>query len=109
MIEYKYARERIVRGMRTEMKRELDHFYIGRSYGGNQDWFRTFMMRLGGCAAGYGAGQSRDLQRIPVAGFEGAVGYRAHAEGRVCPVSPGMTDAGVYIFTKGATNRLLFY
>ena len=51
MIEYKYARERIVRGMRTEMKRELDHFYIGRSYGGNQDWFRTFMMRLGGCAA----------------------------------------------------------
>ena len=48
MIEYKYARERIVRGMRTEMKRELHHFYIGRSYGGNQDWFRTFMMRLGG-------------------------------------------------------------
>ena len=33
------------------MKRELEHFYIGRSYGGNQDWFRTFMMRIGGCGA----------------------------------------------------------
>ncbi len=33
------------------MKRELEHFKIGDSYGGNQDWFRTFMMRLGGCGA----------------------------------------------------------
>lgn len=33
------------------MKRELEHFTIGSSYGGNQDWFRTFMMRLGGCGA----------------------------------------------------------
>ncbi len=33
------------------MRRELDHFMIGSSYGGNQDWFRTFMMRLGGCGA----------------------------------------------------------
>ncbi len=33
------------------MKRELEHFMIGYSYGGNQDWFRTFMMRLGGCGA----------------------------------------------------------
>lgn len=24
---------------------------IGRSYGGNQEWFSNFMMRLGGCAA----------------------------------------------------------
>ena len=24
---------------------------IGNSYGGNQDWFRTFMMRIGGCGA----------------------------------------------------------
>ena len=32
-------------------KRELEHFYIGNSYGGNQDWFRSFMMRLGGCGA----------------------------------------------------------
>ena len=33
------------------MKHELPHFQIGDSYGGNQDWFRTFMMRIGGCAA----------------------------------------------------------
>ena len=33
------------------MKRELEHFYIGDSYGGNQDWFPTFMMRIGGCGA----------------------------------------------------------
>ena len=33
------------------MKKELEHFYIGSSYGGNQDWFRTFMMRIGGCGA----------------------------------------------------------
>ena len=33
------------------MKKELEHFYIGYSYGGNQDWFRTFMMRIGGCGA----------------------------------------------------------
>lgn len=32
-------------------RRELEHFYIGNSYGGNQDWFRSFMMRLGGCGA----------------------------------------------------------
>lgn len=30
---------------------ELEHFYIGSSYGGNQDWFRSFMMRIGGCGA----------------------------------------------------------
>lgn len=33
------------------MKRELGHFMIGTSYGGNQEWFRTYMMRLGGCGA----------------------------------------------------------
>jgi hypothetical protein len=33
------------------MKKELTHFNIGDSYGGNQDWFSSFMMRLGGCAA----------------------------------------------------------
>lgn len=32
-------------------RKELEHFYIGSSYGGNQDWFRSFMMRIGGCAA----------------------------------------------------------
>ena len=31
------------------MKYELEHFQIGDSYGGNQDWFPTFMMRVGGC------------------------------------------------------------
>lgn len=33
------------------MKRELNHHYIGESYGGNQDWFRTLWMRIGGCGA----------------------------------------------------------
>lgn len=33
------------------MKRELEHYRIGKSYGGNQEWFRTFMMKLGGCGA----------------------------------------------------------
>lgn len=33
------------------MKHELPHFNIGASYGGNQDWFPTFMMRIGGCGA----------------------------------------------------------
>lgn len=33
------------------MKLELPHFHIGDSYGGNQDWFPTFMMRIGGCGA----------------------------------------------------------
>jgi hypothetical protein len=33
------------------MKHELEHFRIGSSYGGNQDWFPTFMMRIGGCGA----------------------------------------------------------
>lgn len=33
------------------MKNELNHFMIGASYGGNQEWFSNFMMRLGGCAA----------------------------------------------------------
>ena len=33
------------------MKHELPHFYIGDSYGGNQDWFLTRFMRVGGCGA----------------------------------------------------------
>lgn len=32
-------------------RKALEHFTIGDSYGGNQDWFRSFMMRIGGCAA----------------------------------------------------------
>ena len=33
------------------MKKELEHFYIGSSYGGSQDWMMDPFMRLGGCAA----------------------------------------------------------
>ena len=33
------------------MKKELKHPYIGASYGGNQEWFSGFMMKIGGCAA----------------------------------------------------------
>lgn len=33
------------------MKNELDYFYIDSSYGGCQNWFLDYMMRLGGCAA----------------------------------------------------------
>lgn len=33
------------------MKKELDFFYIGDSYGGNQDWCLDHMMQLGGCGA----------------------------------------------------------
>ena len=33
------------------MRGELEHCMTGNSYGGNQDWFRTFMMRIGGCGA----------------------------------------------------------
>ena len=34
-----------------KMKKELPHFYIGNSYGGNQQWFKGFSMKIGGCAA----------------------------------------------------------
>ena len=33
------------------MKKELDHFYVGNSYGGNQDWFSEMWMKKGGCGA----------------------------------------------------------
>ncbi len=33
------------------MRKELEHFWIGASYGGNQDWLMDPMMRIGGCAA----------------------------------------------------------
>lgn len=33
------------------MKKELPHFDVENSYGGNQDWFRDPFMRMGGCAA----------------------------------------------------------
>ena len=33
------------------MRKELEYFYIGKAYGGNQEWFFDAMMRIGGCAA----------------------------------------------------------
>lgn len=33
------------------MKRHLDYFTIDGAVGGNQDWFRNFVMHMGGCAA----------------------------------------------------------
>ncbi len=33
------------------MKKELQYFWIGKSYGGCQNWFSDPMMKLGGCAA----------------------------------------------------------
>ncbi len=32
------------------MKKELDYFTIGSSYGGQQDWYPEYMLRIGGCA-----------------------------------------------------------
>ena len=33
------------------MKKELDHFLIDESYGGNQEWFSDAWMKIGGCGA----------------------------------------------------------
>lgn len=33
------------------MKKELNFFKIGNSFGGNQSWFRDPIMKIGGCAA----------------------------------------------------------
>lgn len=33
------------------MRKELAHFHIGESLGGNQDWFLDPLMKLGGCGA----------------------------------------------------------
>jgi hypothetical protein len=33
------------------MKKELSYFKIENAFGGNQDWFRDPMMKLGGCGA----------------------------------------------------------
>ena len=33
------------------MKKELDHFTIDGSYGGNQEWFSDYWMKIGGCGA----------------------------------------------------------
>ena len=33
------------------MRKELPHYHIENCIGGNQDWFRDLVMRVGGCAA----------------------------------------------------------
>lgn len=33
------------------MKKELDYFYIGSNLGWNQDDFKTYWMKIGGCGA----------------------------------------------------------
>lgn len=33
------------------MSKELKYFKIGSAYGGCQDWFSDYMMRIGGCGA----------------------------------------------------------
>ena len=33
------------------MSKELEYFKIGSAYGGCQDWFSDYMMRIGGCGA----------------------------------------------------------
>ena len=56
------------------MKHELEHFYIGRSYGGNQDWFLingyeerddTLMVK----AVTYSSYQWLDLRRLWDTGY----------------------------------------
>jgi hypothetical protein len=47
-----YCHSSIIEGKRGEkMRKELDYFRIGDSFGGNQAWFRNPMMHLGGCGA----------------------------------------------------------
>ena len=33
------------------INKELEYFKIGDSYGGNQNWFSDYMMKMGGCAS----------------------------------------------------------
>ena len=90
------------------MKHELDHFYIGDSYGGNQDWFPTFMMRIGGCGAetacdssvyfalhrgltGIAPGNASDLTR------EGYVRFAYEMKPYLSPRSTGIDRLDIYI------------
>ena len=38
-------------GAQEALKKELDYFTIGASYGGSQNWMKSIMMRRGGCGA----------------------------------------------------------
>ena len=57
-------------------KRELEHFCIGNSYGGSQEWFRSFMMRIGGCGAETACDSS--LYFALNLGIEGIYPFDAH-------------------------------
>ena len=100
------------------MKKELEHFYIGNSYGGNQDWFDTFMMRKGGCAVETACDMSiylamhKDVERVYPFSFgkvtavtkENYVGFAYLMEPYLKPRLSGIDSPELYI---GGYNRYL--
>ena len=100
------------------MKKELEHFYIGDSYGGNQEWFDTFMMRKGGCAVETACDMSiylamhKDVERIYPFSFgkvravtkENYVGFAYLMEPYLKPRLSGIDSPELYI---GGYNRYL--
>ncbi len=100
------------------MKKELEHFYIGDSYGGNQDWFDTFMMRKGGCAVETACDMSiylamhKDVERVYPFSFgkvtavtkENYVGFAYLMEPYLKPRLSGIDSPELYI---GGYNRYL--
>ncbi|MBR2779355.1 MAG: hypothetical protein IKD85_04215 [Firmicutes bacterium] len=47
------------------MRLELDHFYIGDSCGGQQEWFTEFMMNKGGCGCVTACDSCISMSRFP--------------------------------------------
>ena len=100
------------------MKKELEHFYIGDSYGGNQEWFDTFMMRKGGCAVETACDMSiylamhKDVERIYPFSFgkvttvtkENYVGFAYLMEPYLKPRLSGIDSPELYI--KGYNKYL---
>jgi len=107
------------------MKKELEHFYIGDSYGGNQEWFRSFMMRIGGCAAETACDSSLyfamhrgveniypfDLDRMKAVTKENYVAFGHLMEPYLKPRMSGIDTPELYIkgyneylMTQGITN-----
>ena len=100
------------------MKKELEHFYIGDSYGGNQEWFDTFMMRKGGCAVETACDMSlylamhKGVERIYPFSFgkvttvtkENYVGFAYLMEPYLKPRMSGIDSPELYI---GGYNRYL--
>ncbi len=66
------------------MKKELDYFNIGTSYGGSQRWMRSIKMRVGGC----GAITACDCSILFAKNF----GIRG-----VCPFDPAEIDRDNYV------------